>query len=145
LVKGKPVFTYNLLNVERSRWEGAETLAPGKHRIVYDFKYDGLGAATLAFNNVSGVGRGGTGTLSVDGKVVSAKKMERTIPLALPLDQTFNVGTSGSSPVDDRDYNVPFPFTGKIKKVTIEVDHPKLTPDDVKQLEAASRAAHDAK
>jgi len=30
LVKGKPVFTYNLLNVERSRWEGAETLAPGK-------------------------------------------------------------------------------------------------------------------
>ena len=145
LVKGKPVFTYNLLNVERSRWEGAETLAPGKHRIVYDFKYDGLGAATLAYNNVSGVGRGGTGTLSVDGKVVSTKKMERTIPLALPLDQTFNIGTSGSSPVDDRDYKVPFPFTGKVKKVTIEVDQPKLTPDDVKQLEAASRAAHDAK
>src|SRR5262245_38754694 len=109
LLKSEPVFTYNALDIERTRWEGDAALSPGKHTIVYDFKYDGLGAATLAFNNVSGVGRGGTGTLKVDGKVVSTEKRERTIPLALPLDQTFNIGTSGSTPVDDRDYKVPFP------------------------------------
>jgi hypothetical protein len=143
LVKSKPVFTYNAADVKRSRWEGQEALAPGKHTIVYDFKYDGLGAGTLAYNNVSGVGSGGTGTLKVDGTVVSTEKMEHTIPLALPLDQTFNIGTSGATPVDDRDYKTPFPFTGKINKVTLAVDRPKLTPEDVKRLEEANQRHDD--
>jgi hypothetical protein len=143
LLKGKPVFTYNLLDLKRTRWEGTEALAPGKHTIVYDFKYDGLGEATLAYNNTSGVGRGGTGTLTVDGKVVSTQKQERSLPLVMPLDITFDIGLSGANPVDDRDYKVPFDFTGKINKVTIVLDPPKLTPDDVKKLEATNRAAHD--
>jgi hypothetical protein len=144
LVKGKPVFTYNLLDLKRTRFEGAESLAPGKHTIEYDFKYDGLGAATLAYNVLSGVGRGGTGTLKVDGKVVSTQKLERTLPLVKPLDQSFDIGLSGPTPVDDRDYKVPFNFTGKINKVTIVLDPPKLTPDDVEKLKAAERAAQDA-
>ena len=57
LLKGKPVFLWNLLDLKRVRWEGADALAPGKHTIEYDFKYDGLGFATLAFNNISGIGR----------------------------------------------------------------------------------------
>jgi arylsulfatase len=48
MVKSKPVFTYNLLDVQRVRWEGPEAVAPGKHTIVFDFKYDGLGGGTLA-------------------------------------------------------------------------------------------------
>jgi arylsulfatase len=47
--------------------------------------------------------------------------------------------------VDDRDYQVPFNFSGKINKLTIAIDPPKLTPDDVKKLEEANRAAQDAK
>ena len=58
LLKGKPVFPWNLLDLKRVRWEGADALAPGKHTLDYDFKYDGLGFATLAFNNLSGIGRG---------------------------------------------------------------------------------------
>jgi hypothetical protein len=46
--------------------------------------------------------------------------------------------------VDDPDYKVPFKFTGKISKVTIALDPPVLTADDVKKLEAAYRAAQDA-
>jgi hypothetical protein len=130
--------------LKRTRWEGPEPLAPGKHKIVYDFRYDGLGEATLAYNNLSGVGRGGIGTLTVDGNEVSTQKVERTIPLVLPLDQTFDIGAAGPTPLDDRDYQVPFPFTGKIDKVTIAPDRPKLTPDDVKKFEAAERAAQDA-
>ncbi|MCC8946563.1 arylsulfatase [Bradyrhizobium sp. Arg62] len=145
LVKGKPVFTQNLLDLERVRWEGTDAVGPGKHTIVYDFHYDGLGIGTLAFNNVSGVGRGGTGTLKVDGKAVATKRMERSIPLGLPLDQTFNIGTSGATPVDDHDYKVPFPFTGKINKVTLSVDPPKLTAEDEKKLTEASRARQDAR
>ena len=35
LLKGKPVFTYNLLGSERFRWEGKDALAPGQaHRRV---------------------------------------------------------------------------------------------------------------
>jgi arylsulfatase len=104
LLKGKPVFTYNHLDLKRDRWEGPEALSPGTHTIVYDFKYDGLGFGTLAFNNLSGVGRPAIGILSVDGKVVATKKMENTVPLALPFDETFDIGSKTGSPVDDRDY-----------------------------------------
>jgi hypothetical protein len=45
--------------------------APGKHTLEFDFRYDGLGFTTLAFNNISGIGRSGTGTFKVDGKVVA--------------------------------------------------------------------------
>ena len=59
ILKGKPVFLWNLLDLKRVRWEGTEALAPGRHTLEYDFKYDGLGYATLAFNSVSGLGRAG--------------------------------------------------------------------------------------
>jgi arylsulfatase len=61
LLKGKPVFTWNLLDLKRIKWQSDEALAPGKHTLVFDFKYDALGFATLAFNSISGIGRGGTG------------------------------------------------------------------------------------
>jgi hypothetical protein len=143
LLNSKPVFTWNLLLLKRVRWEGPE-LSPGRHTIVFDFKYDGLGAATLAYNNLSGVGRGGIGNLSVDGNIVSTQKMDRTIPLAENLDSEFNIGSASANPLDDQDYQIPFAFNGKINKVTIEVSPPKLTPEDLERLEAANRAAQDA-
>jgi hypothetical protein len=71
LLKGKSVFVWNLLDLKRVRWEGPEALAPGKHTIEFEFKYDGLGFATLAFNDISGIGRSGTGLLKVDNNVVA--------------------------------------------------------------------------
>jgi arylsulfatase A-like enzyme len=144
LLQGKPVFTWNLLDLKRVKWTSDTPLTPGKHQLVFDFKYDGLGFATLAFNNMSGLGRGGTGTLSVDGKVVSTQTLDRTIPLTLPWDESFDIGSDTGTPVDDHDYQVPFAFTGKIDKLAVSVEPPKLTPDDVKKLETAYRAAQDA-
>jgi arylsulfatase A-like enzyme len=145
LLKGKPVFTWNLLDLKRIKWEGTAALAPGQHRIEFDFKYDGLGFATLAFNNLSGIGRGGVGVLKVDGVEVARQTMDRTIPLALPVDETFDVGSDTGTPVDDKDYKVPFAFTGKLVRLTFTVERPKLTPDDEKKLVDAMRAASDAK
>jgi arylsulfatase len=139
LLKGKPVFNWNLVGLKWVRWEGPEPLAPGKHVLEFDFKYDGMGAATLAFNNLSGIGRSGTGVLRVDGKEVVRQAMERTVPLILAWDENLDVGSDTGTPVDDRDYQVPFPFTGKIKKITLTVDRPQLTPADVKMLEQAQR------
>ena len=145
ILKGKPVFLWNLLDLKRVRWEGKEALAPGKHRLEYDFKYDGLGFATLAFNNISGIGRPGTGTLKVDGKAVSTQTLDRTVPLTLPWDETFDIGSDTGTPVDDGDYQVPFKFTGKIDRLTISLEPPVLTEEDKKKLAEAERAAQDAK
>jgi arylsulfatase len=145
LLKGKPTFTWNLLDLKRVKWQAPEALSPGKHKLVYDFKYDGLGFATLAFNNLSGIGRPGAGTFSVDGKVVATEKLERTVPLVLPWDETFDVGSDTGTPVDDQDYQIPFAFSGKIDKLTVALDPHKLTPDDVKKLKDAQAGAADAK
>lgn len=143
LLKGKPVFLWNLLDLKKVRWEGAAALAPGKHMLEYDFKYDGLGFATLAFNNISGLGRSGTGTFKVDGKVVATQTLDRSVPLTLPWDETFDIGSDTGTPVDDQDYQVPFKFTGKIDKLTFKLDEPKLTPDDIKKLKEAEAKAND--
>ena len=142
LLKGKPVYVWNLLDLKRVRWEGPTALAPGKHVLEFDFRYDGLGFATLAFNNTSGIGRSGTGVLKVDGRVVATQKMERTIPITLQWDETFDVGSDTGTPVDDRDYGVPFTFTGKLAKLTLSIDRPKLTPADEQRLmKTAKRSA----
>jgi arylsulfatase len=70
--------------------------------------------------------------------------MDRTIPLLLPIDETFDIGSATGTPVDDQDYQVPFAFTGKIDKLTIALDPPRLTPDDYKKPSDAYRAAQDA-
>ncbi|HYA81225.1 MAG TPA: arylsulfatase, partial [Methylocystis sp.] len=111
----------------------------GKHTLEFDFKYDGLGIGTLAFNNVSGIGRGGTGVLKVDGQAVATQQMERTIPLLLQWDENFDVGADTGTPVDDQDYQIPFRFTGKLDKLTLTIDRPKLSPEDEKKLLDAQR------
>ncbi len=70
--------------------------------------------------------------------------MERTVPLTLPWDETFDIGADTGTPVDDQDYQVPFAFTGKIDRLTISLDPPKLTPEDEKKLMDAQKAAADA-
>jgi len=59
--------------LQRVRWEGTDALTPDKHTLEFDFKYDGLGMGTLAFNNMSGIGRSGTGVLN--GKEVATQKI----------------------------------------------------------------------
>ena len=139
VLKGKPVFLWNLVDLKRIRWEGTDALSPGKHTLEFDFRYDGLGMGTLAFNSLSGIGQGGTGVLKVDGKEVTNQKMEHTLPLILEWDENFDVGADTGTPVDDQDYQVPFTFAGKIDKLTLTIDRPKLTPEDEKRLSEAQR------
>jgi len=73
------------------------------------------------------------GVLKVDGKEVANRKMERTLPLILQRDENFDIGADTGTPVDDKDYQVPFKFTGKINKLTLTIDRPKLTPEEAQQ------------
>jgi hypothetical protein len=95
--QGKPVFLYNLLDLKRTVWDGAE-LSPGKHTIVFDFK-----------SAEPGLGKGGTGVLKVDGKEVARNTMENSTPITFPEDETFDVGSdtrTGVAMVEYR-YDVP--------------------------------------
>jgi arylsulfatase len=138
VLKGKPVFLYNFFDVQRTRWEGPDALSPGKHTLEFDFKYDGLGMGTLAFNNVSGIGRGGIGVLKVDGNEVARQSMEHTIPLVMQWDENFDIGADTGTPVSD-DYQVPFRFTGTLEKLTLKIDRPQLSPADIEKLKEATR------
>ncbi|HTP01918.1 MAG TPA: hypothetical protein VMJ64_11140, partial [Anaerolineales bacterium] len=88
---------------------------------------------------MSGIGRSGTGVMRVDGKDVARQTMEHTIPLILQWDENLDVGSDTGTPVDDQDYQVPFTFTGKLIKLTLTIDRPKLTPEDEKKLMRAAR------
>jgi len=145
VLKGKPVFLYNFVDLKRTRWEGPDALSPGKHTLEFDFKYEGLGMGTLAFNNVSGIGRGGTVVLKVDGKEVARQTIEHTIPLLMRWDENFDIGADTGTPVDDRDYQVPFRFTGRLNKLTLSIDRPKLTPEQERKLTETQAMARDQK
>ncbi len=114
LLGGKPVFTYNLLDMQRFRWEGP-ALSPGKHEIAFDFTYAG-----------PGMGKGGTGVLKVDGKEVSRREIPHTIAFLLPFDETLDIGVDTRTGVDDADYTLPFRFTGEIGKVTFKIGPQRL-------------------
>lgn len=143
LLEGKPVFLWNLVDLERIKWEGKTALSPGKHTVEFAFKYDGLGAGTLAFNNMSGVGRSGSGTLKVDGEVVDTKKMDKSIPVILQWDEAFDIGSDTLTGVNDADYKPPFTLTAKLEKLTIKVDRPQLSKADIAKLRAATQKASD--
>jgi arylsulfatase len=117
LLKGRPVFTWNLLQLARVKWQGKEALAPGKHTLEFDWKYA-----------KPGLGQGGTGTLKVDGKVVDSHPMPKSLPVGIGWVETFNVGIDTGTPVDDKDYQVPFRFTGKLNKLTVKLGPEELTP-----------------
>jgi arylsulfatase len=139
LLKGKPVFVYNLLDLKRYRWEGGvgsrdvlgDALKPGVHTIVFDFKYAG-----------PGLGKGGTGVLSVDGKELARKTIEHTIPIIMTVDESFDIGIDTRTTVDDS-YKLPFRFTGKINKLTFKLGPPQLDEADHKKVQEALIKAKD--
>lgn len=124
LLKGKPVFLYNILGLERIRWEGSEKIASGKHKIEFDFTYDG-----------GGLGKGGLGILKVDGKEVANHRIEHTLPFIFQWDETFDVGMDTGTPVDDKDYQVPFRFTGKLNRLTLKLNPAELSAKDQETLQ----------
>ena len=120
LKNGKPAYTYNFLGLKRFTIAARNPVPAGKATIRYEFAYDG-----------GGLGKGGLGTIFVNGKKVAEGRIERTQPFAFSADEGADVGEDGETPVVE-DYGIPAPykFTGKIDKVTI----------DLKEMKAAEKA-----
>jgi arylsulfatase A-like enzyme len=134
LLKGRPVFTYNLLDLLTFRWanNNAPPLAAGKHTISFDFKYDGPGIA-----------KSGSGDLKVDGQLVRTMKVPKTIPFLIPPDETFDIGDDTRTGVNDLDYVVPFPLKGTIDKLTFNLGPSQLSEGEQATVKKGVAAAHD--
>ena len=132
LLNGKPVFNYNMLILAQYRWQGQDALTPGKHRIEFDYTYDGPGIA-----------KGGSGVLKVDGKVVATGKQANSISFLQVADETFDVGVDTRTGVNDKDYQVPFAFNGKIDNLTVKLGPPQLLPAEQKKVAEAAAKAND--
>ena len=127
LMNGKPTYTYNWLGLQRYTVAAKQALPAGKATIRFEFAYDG-----------GGVGKGGIGTLFVNGKNVATGRIERTQCCAFSIDDAADVGADEGTPVTEA-YTVPAKFTGKIAKVTIELQEMKKTDrDDAEQARKAA-------
>jgi arylsulfatase len=113
LKDGKPTYTYNWLGLQRYTVAAKQALPAGRATIRYEFAYDG-----------GGVGKGGTGTLFVDGKKVATGRIDRTQCCSFSADEGADVGADEGTPVTEA-YKVPYKFTGKIGKVTIDLKEMK--------------------
>jgi arylsulfatase A-like enzyme len=126
LKDGKPMYAYNFLGLQTYKVRATEAIPPGKATIRFEFAYDG-----------PGMGKGGTGTMLVDGKKVAEGKIDRTQPNFFSADEGADVGLDGETAVSDDYKEGDNAFTGKIRKVTIEVGPVKLSAADVKEQDEA--------
>ena len=145
LLKGKPVFTYNLLDLKRTRWAGSGGAGPGQahDRVRLQVRRARRGDAGVQqperyrprrHRDAEGGRQGRVDPeAGADRFPWSCRSTRRSTSAPRPPHRWMTATTRCRSP-----------FTGKINKVTIALDPPKLTPDDVKKLEAASRAAQDS-
>jgi arylsulfatase len=110
LLKGKPVFCYNLATFARYTVAAGDPLPAGHHTVTADFKYDG-----------GGRGKGGTVTLSVDGKPVASGRIDQTIANRFALDASMSVGEATGLPVS-ADFETPFRLTAPLDKLTLTLN-----------------------
>ena len=104
---GRPVFTYNDLGLESYNITSAQAIKPGKHTIVFDFKYDG-----------GGLGKGGIGTISVNGAKSGEGRIEKTQAGIFSVDDLADIGTDDGTWVAN--YGSSAKFNGTLDKVTIQ-------------------------
>jgi len=109
-------------------------LGAGKHTIVFDYK-----------PAEPGLGKGGTGVLSVDGKEVAKNSMEHSTPITFPEDETFDIGQdtrTGVALLEYR-YDSPFTFTGTINKVTFKLEPEPVKAEEREQMQKTVARARD--
>jgi len=107
--QGKLVGLHNYIALDRYRVVSSEPVPTGKVILGMDFKSDGGGMA-----------KGGTITLSANGKKVGEGRLEKTTPFKYSLYEGQDVGEDTGSPIDFS-YTPPFKFTGKLGRVIVEL------------------------
>jgi arylsulfatase len=111
---GVPAYGYNFLGMQQTSIVASKPLAPGKATVKFDFAYDG-----------GGPGKGGTGTLFINGEKVGEGRIEHTQAGMFSADETADVGIDLGTPVVEAiGSEARSRFNGHIPKVTVEVRAP---------------------
>ena len=87
---------------------------------------------------MSGIGRGGSGVLRVDGQEIASRHITHTVPIVFEFDETFDIGADTGTPIAE-DYRTPFELNAKLTRLSLSIDRPKLTPDDARKLREQSQ------
>jgi arylsulfatase A-like enzyme len=127
---GRLNYVHNYVGAQEFRVSSNQALPAGKHSLRYEFEPSGPPDLK------NGKGTPGIAKLLVDGEVVGQEEFPVTVPLALGIGSGFAVGRNPGSPITQM-YASPFPFTGTITQVTVDVpgsaDHDE---DEVMKSEA---------
>ena len=107
---GRPAYAYNWLGRETYKVMGPDKLPAGPVTIVLDFAYDG-----------GGRGKGGTATLSVNGKKIAEGRIANTIPNSFSADEGVTVGVDDETAVTSDYKERNNRFTGQLGKIVIAV------------------------
>jgi arylsulfatase len=127
---GRPTYSYNFLGLQGFEVSAQKALAAGKSTIRFDFAYDG-----------GGLGKGGVGTITVNGQEVAEGRIERTQPMIFSADETAGVGVDDATPVTSAYKERENAFTGKILKVTVDVK-PMGAGEKASADKASAEASH---
>ena len=107
----------------------SQPLAAGKATIRYEFASDG-----------PGMGKGGIGTIFVNGQKVAEGRIEHTQCCAFSADEGADVGVDEGTPVTEDYKERDNKFTGKIHSVTIDLKEMKAA-----QAESEQQAVREAR
>ena len=108
---GVPAYNYNFLGLEQTSIAASKPLAPGKATLKFDFAYDG-----------GGPGKGGIGTLYVNGEKVAEGRIEHTQGGIFSADETADVGIDLGTPVVEAvGAEAGSKFNGHIPRLSVEV------------------------
>jgi arylsulfatase len=114
---GVPAYDYNFLGLQRTTIAGTAKLPPGQATLQFVFDYDG-----------GGPGKGGKGTLLVNGQKAAEGRIEHTQAGLFSADETADVGIDLGTPVVEAiGAEAQSRFTGRIPKLTVEVRAPAQT------------------
>jgi len=129
LKKGKPTYAYNWLGLKRYTISSPTALPAGRATIRYEFAYDG-----------GGFGKGGLGTIFVNGKKVAQGRIENTHGYSISVDEGADVGQDGETPVvEDYGVKAPYTFNGKMAGVTVDIKNmEKAGPAETEKIKHTS-------
>lgn len=103
-------YCYNWVGLERYTVAADKPLPAGKIKVQFEFTYDG-----------GGFGKGGLGTLTVNGEKVAQGRIEHTNAFVFSADETADVGVDEATPVTEDYKERENRFTGKVGKVVVEL------------------------
>ncbi|MEI6949056.1 arylsulfatase [Paraflavisolibacter sp. H34] len=111
--KGKLWFVYNNGSEKVYAQSGAAGLPAGHHQLRVEYAYEGSGLAPK--QSVPG-----TATLYIDENKVGEVSVSRSLTGNIGQYESIELGRDVVTAVTDK-YSVPYAFTGKIRKVTIDL------------------------